>query len=213
MIYLVAGYAGAGKGVASNYLISTLPSAQEVSFARPIKRWAIDHFGLTMNECFNSADEARRAGYAVTLEEEAAPWEKSEISRWVLQSIGECAREEFNPNFWSIMACDEITREDSDPMDGGNYIISDWRYPNEKEVVVATFGKDVIQTIRVVRPDRKPIEAGSEHHSETSLSDDMEYDAVFINDRTLEDLEGKIHQWLLDIKALNPEELATKTSI
>lgn len=210
MIYLVAGYAGAGKGVASNYLLNALPKAQEISFARPIKRWAIDHFGLKMNECFNSADEARRAGYAVTSEEEIAPWEKSEISRWVLQSIGECAREEFNPNFWSIMACEEITREDDDPMEEGNYIISDWRYPNEKEVVEATFGKDVVQTIRVVRSDRKPIEAGSQHHSETSLSDDMEYNIVFHNDKTVEDLEGKIRQWLLNIKALTQVASATK---
>jgi hypothetical protein len=79
-----------------------------------------------------------------------------------------------------------------------NWCITDMRFPNEMEAVVARGGI----TIRVVRPDMNSLQAMvPAHASETALDEHtMHYD--IINDGTIEDLIAKVKEILVKEKLL-----------
>ncbi len=68
-------------------------------------------------------------------------------------------------------------------------VVTDVRFPNEAEAIVARGGV----VLRVNRPGVGPREdaLGQVHPSETAL-DDWDFDAVLVNDGTLEDLHAKV---------------------
>lgn len=131
--------------------------------------------------------------------------------RLLLQIIGtECIRDKVHPNAWvNALFADykyEIHRSEVPTRAAGfidqhvypNWIITDMRFPNEMEAVVAKGGI----TIRVVRPKveslvdkMRPysdlvhygIPMPEEHPSETAL-DDAEFDYIIENNSTIEDL-------------------------
>ena len=218
MIVLVSGAAGSGKGQVSDTLVKLL-GANEMSFAQPMKRWAIEYFDFPVWDCYNSREEAIRAGFSDapdqrirTMNHESIRYGKTEKSRRFLQRFGDFMKDRNGLNFWAEEAVkammeplwdaspspDEWIPSSNDP----SFVLSDWRFPYEETVIKKQFLEYVpVYTVRVIRSDLPPIEAGAGHVSETSLTDDMEYDKKIYNDGTLVYLEEKVTEWVDEIRA------------
>lgn len=70
-----------------------------------------------------------------------------------------------------------------------NVVITDARFPNERQVLKDKFNAYLI---RIIRPGFSIIsKEGQKHPSETSLGENEDYDLVIINDGTLKDLHKK----------------------
>ena len=125
--------------------------------------------------------------------------------REFLQKLGtEAMREGLHTNVWVnalfadytpthyLIGAFDTKLTDGDPV-YPNWIITDMRFPNEMEAVVARGGI----TIRVVRPDMNSLQAMvPAHASETALDEHtMHYE--IINDGTIEDLVEKVRTILI----------------
>lgn len=73
----------------------------------------------------------------------------------------------------------------------GNWVITDARFPNERAMLKKAFGATLI---RLKRPGFEPI--GGIHESELSFGKDEEYDVVFNNSGTIEDLQNEARRYL-----------------
>jgi hypothetical protein len=71
-------------------------------------------------------------------------------------------------------------------------VISDMRFPNEMEAVVAREGK----TLRITRTGVGP---ANQHASEVSL-DGADFDFTIVNDSTLENFQDKVRQFASNLK-------------
>jgi hypothetical protein len=115
-------------------------------------------------------------------------WEQAKVEcpevRPMLQRMGtEVGREMFGQNVWVEMVMFDIAT--THLTEGASYfVLTDLRYPNELEALLARGGK----AIRVERPGVNP--AGS-HLTETAL-DGAEFSAAITNDGTLADLKQKV---------------------
>ncbi len=220
MIILVAGAAGSGKGQASETMVKLL-QAKEISFAQPMKRWAVEYFDFSPYDCYNSKEEAVRAGIMkeneVILSLDKATWGKTPESRRFLQRLGDLMKDRVGLHFWAREASQiilDILREgEDDPEEwisasaDSNFVISDWRFPYEGKVIRDDYVTHMpVYTVRIIRSDLPPIEAGADHASETSLTDDMNYDKKIYNDGSLADLEKKVTEWVEEISAATTQE-------
>jgi hypothetical protein len=108
--------------------------------------------------------------------------------REFLQKLGtEAMREGLHTNVWVNALFADYKPPKMSQYNPSNWIITDMRFPNEMEAVVARGGI----TIRVVRPGTS---VGT-HPSETAL-DDAHFDHVISNDGTIEDLIERVRQIL-----------------
>lgn len=114
---------------------------------------------------------------------EGVGWEAAKEIREVrrtLQNYGLAIRG-IDPDFW--------VRQPFATMEPGlAYVVTDVRFPNEVDAVRDRGGK----IIRVARPG---LVSTDQHVSETAL-DDVEPDALIVNDGTLEDLAAKVRDLL-----------------
>lgn len=190
MIVLVSGAAHSGKGVVTGALVKL--GFKEMSFALPIKLWAMKYFGFPSFMLFSSYEEAIRAGVEPEFGEDTL-FEKTPESRSLLQGIGAMIRNEIDQNFWTQYLDNQLATTPK----GQDIVISDWRYPNESEQIIREYDcpKDPVYTVRVVRPNAPPIEAGAQHESEVSLTDNMTYSHVFYNVSTRDALEREVEEW------------------
>jgi len=197
MIILVTGAAGSGKGQVSDTLVKLL-GANEISFAQPMKKWAIEYFDFPVWDCYNSREEAVRAGFTDAPEFKGVEFQygKTSLSRHFLQRFGDFMKDKVKKTFWADEAAMRI-------MLSGvfDHVISDWRFPYEEDVIRHKFPGAKVITLRVIRSDLPPIEAGASHCSETALTDDMNYDKKIYNDGSLADLEKKVTEWVEELSA------------
>jgi hypothetical protein len=196
---LVSGRAGSGKGLVSKTLCKLL-NAKEIAIAGPMKKWAIEYFDFPIHECYNSRAEAISAGYTDAPGD--ARYGKTPKSRRFLQRLGDLMKDVSTNLFWTdlaVKACSDVRWAQSEQREPPiMFVVSDWRFPYEFDQFKMTFMGDVFG-IRVVRPDAPPIEAGADHVSETSLTDDLDelrYNEVIVNDGSLEDLSKKVEKWV-----------------
>jgi hypothetical protein len=107
-------------------------------------------------------------------------WEEAknvypEVRRF-LQDLGLGAREVFGEDFWVKQAVAGVGKKD--------VVFSDVRFHSEAEALHALGGK----LIRIDRPGR----VAEGHVSETALAGFDGWDAVIVNDGTVQDLEDKV---------------------
>lgn len=130
-------------------------------------------------------------GFATPVKEIAAScfkWDgvKDDRGRRLLQVIGTDAGRAYNPNLWVEYMNEYITGTLFIPH---IMLVDDWRFPNEKEYFLNNFMYEVT-AVRINRDFHilnKP--TLSEHPSENSLPDDVEYyDFDIDNNGTLEEL-------------------------
>ena len=75
--------------------------------------------------------------------------------------------------------------------DPGNWVITDARFPNERKMLKESFGATLI---RIKRPGI--ISINGDHESEKSLGNDDEYDVVFMNEGTIEQLHTEARRYM-----------------
>jgi hypothetical protein len=97
--------------------------------------------------------------------------------RKFLQDLGVGARKVFGEDFWVKQAVEGIRK-------GQDVVFSDVRFHSEAEALQALGGK----LIRIDRPGR----VAEGHVSETALAGFDGWDAVIVNDGTVQDLEAKV---------------------
>jgi len=110
--------------------------------------------------------------------------------REFLQRLGVAARDHLGANIWVDAAMMQM-----EP--GGRYVISDVRFPNEAERILAEGGV-------VYRIDRPGIGPANGHISELALAEWDGWSGVVVNDGDLDDLEKRV----LDLVLLQPVEAA-----
>jgi len=113
--------------------------------------------------------------------------------RLILQILGtEGGRDVIHPNIWVNATLGDLRETD-------HVIVTDVRFPNEVEGIKRKGGK----VIKIIRPS---VVSTSTHASETSLNNYTDWDYVIVNDGTLEDLEKKVKEMLIQFGILNPSE-------
>lgn len=160
------------------------------AFADPIKRIAMDVYGLTYNQCYGDLKETLDERWGTT-------------PRRIMQDIGESARG-IHPETWvrgtlSLIADGsrgEPVQLHSYDIEGfapavshlNRWAITDCRHPNEAEAVRRDGGK----ILKVVRPgaDTGVLE---NHPSETGV-DLIEPDFEIVNNGTLDDLRSRVFE-------------------
>lgn len=168
-----------------------------IAFADPLKRIAMDIYGLSYDQCYGTEKD----------KETVDPrWGLS--PRFILQRIGTEMGREIHTETW-VRYCMRTIQEASEggnllihsarhrafmPAQGGNFnlqkwVITDCRFPNEADAIRRA-GGDVI---KVVRPS---LQQGVDlHASETSI-DEIEPDHMILNNGTRHDLGLKVREIL-----------------
>jgi len=152
-----------GKDTAADILVRRARYCR-VGFADALKEMALDVFP--------------------TLRDRVGTWGWDRVKttdpgvREMLQRLGVAAREHLGENVWV-----EAVFSNMDP--GGRYVISDVRFPNEAERILAAGGV-------VYRIDRPGVGPANGHVSEMALAEWDGWTGVIENDGTLADLEGRV---------------------
>lgn len=162
----------------------------QTAFADPVKRVAMDVYGLSWDQCYGDGPE----------KEAVIPyWGLS--PRQIMQRIGTEVGRSVHEDTWvrhtlnNIAAAadcqlylwrDDITQGFVQiALPRTNWVITDVRFPNEAEKIWEMGG----QVWKVERPTLTSSEDG--HDSETSV-DKIDPDALILNDGSLSDLEAKV---------------------
>ena len=194
-----------GKDVAATALSREL-GFQRRAFADKLKDLALltDPLVTTQIQATNIGAGRGRLSWVV----QGMGWDEAkavypEVRRF-LQEVGVGARKTFGEDFWVKQAVAGMKKTD-------NVVFSDVRFQNEIDAVHAAGGK-------VIRIDR-PGHVAEDHVSETALSGFDGWDAVIVNDGTVQELEAKVVDtvkgWLAEkptrsakrVEALNGAEL------
>jgi hypothetical protein len=179
--------AQSGKDTCGQYLVDR-HGYKRVAFADPLKRAAMQIFGLTEQQCYGSKANKEtvdpRWGFT---------------PRYAMQTLGEKLRVIFGEDVWVKSAEAQIlnTKIDRSMPKGeiaisldhvtysGGVVITDVRYPNEAQMIRSLGGI----VVRVDRPSLGPLTDA--HPSETSM-EGFDYDDVILNDGSLEALYAQV---------------------
>lgn len=173
-------------------ILSAQYGFRTTSFADPIKRIAMQLYGLTWDQCFGDGP----------MKETVDPrWDLS--PREILQRLGTEVARSIHPDTWVRHTLDGVRaaadgrgyswRDEVNhrfetypgPVPHVRWAITDVRFPNEAALIRAAGGL----IWKVVRPNLAlPVD---EHPSETSV-DLVEADAVIVNDGTLDALTARV---------------------
>jgi len=176
MIIGLSGYARCGKDTVAEYLVDNY-GFKRVAFADGIRNalLAINPFvpnHTSLNEIVA-----------------AEGWEVAKLNpyiRQMLQNFGVHARENWSQGFWVDLAFKQFT--------GGKVVITDVRFPNEYDSIVAT-GGDIV---RIMREGVAPING---HVSEIAL-DNHEFKHTIHNDSDLLNNNGTIEELVEKVKVI-----------
>lgn len=181
MVVGLLGRKGSGKSTVAKIFIEQRCFV-EVSFANRLKKLAIELFNLSYSQVYGTIEE-----------KETVDPRYNKTPREIMQHIGGSMREIHN-GVWidSLLAS---IKYDS--------VISDVRHINEAEAIRKKGGL----VVKIVRPGFDT-GAYNDHPSETEV-DQCEYDHIFYNDGTIEDLSMKVE---LLLAKYHPREHADESA-
>ena len=203
-VILIAGKKQSGKNTVADMLRSMLGELHvvNVSFAEPLKDMCKEAFRPLITalnhefEALHSRIEAhgsaldknmpRFAGGHPYMTRDHNWYEnKNNITRLILQIVGTDVVRKVYPNYWIEQTIAKIAEYKRHQF----ATVSDWRFPNEFELVDKAFPHAV--SIRVVRKHHK--EPTDTHISETAL-DNYQFQHVIENDGDVDDLRSKVQE-------------------
>ena len=121
-------------------------------------------------------------------------WEKAkgdpEVRR-LLQETGMAIRR-IDPDFWTRITVEQVSRLLADPSSATPVVISDVRLPDEA-AIVRSIGGSLVRVVRPIQPGQSAAagpDTTATHVTETAL-DRWSVDHVVVNNTTLADLEDK----------------------
>lgn len=189
MLVLITGKAGSGKDTIGGYLKNEYGFETD-SLAAPIKRLVKDVFVLPEEVVYDRELREKELG---------DPWSGMTV-RSLLQKIGtELFRDKIHKDVWVLSLLRRILNSPQ-----CNWVVTDLRFPNEKDVLEKRFSGKII-TIKVVRTgmDGKTSGGISGHESE---SYDIPADYFVTNDGSFEDLYGQIDKIMEASGVLSPKK-------
>lgn len=172
-IIAIAGKKGSGKDTLGNMF----PELKKRAFADSIKSFLVDAFDIAPWKLEDRTEKEKPMDKW---------WGKS--PRDLMKDVGDGLRERVSKDIWVDILFDKIRDLD-------NIIITDLRFKNEFK----RCKEEGVFIIKVVRPE---IDSSDTHISEVDLDDipDSEFDAIVVNDRSLEELQEKAKQLWQQIK-------------
>jgi len=179
MLVGVSGYARSGKDSIAQALVENL-GYERRAFADAVRALAL-HVRPELRERVD-----------------AMGWEMVKADprvRGLLQRLGVGAREVIGEDVWVRAALRGVGPD-------GRVVVSDVRFPNEAEAVRGVGGL----LIRVERPGVGPVNA---HVTETAMDGWTDWDAILVNDGTLEDLQQaavRLVQWFETMSGERPSQ-------
>lgn len=141
-------------------------------------------FADTLRECLYALNPRTGSGARVQTVVDLRGWDGAKVHsyeiRQLLQRLGtEVGRDILGQNIWV-----QATFAKMQP--GHKYVITDVRFPNEAEAVLAAGG-------RLYKVERPGIESPNDHPSETALADWKAWNHVFVNNyATAEDFKAAV---------------------
>ena len=177
MIIGLGHVARSGKDVAASALSRDL-GYRRVAFADKLKELAldIDPIVTASTQATNVGAGKGRLAWVVR----GMGWDEAKAVypevRAILQRLGAGARDRFGEEFWIDIALPASLK--------GDVVVSDVRYLNEAEAIQERGGK----LIRIDRPGY----VAEGHVSETALAGFEGWDAIILNDGSVQDLERKV---------------------
>lgn len=192
----IIGFAGkkrSGKDTAFEALEGL--GAKRYAFADMLKETCIMLFGVTEEQMYGEERETLseilwenipdniKEKYSIGSDK------KYMTAREILQIFGtEICRRMFDGEIWVKSTFRQIEKDNPELA-----VITDVRFPNEANAILEKNGG----IFKVMRPDQV---YDDEHESETALDNYLEWDALLLNDSSLEDFKRKVKttvsQWL-----------------
>lgn len=190
-IIMINGKKQSGKDTIANWLY-TKHEFKKVSFAHALKKYSLEILqnclgvdGITLQDFENESFKRSIIPLSMGLNKNACSYRK------FLQVFGtEFMRELFSDDFWSHILVSSL-------IPGNNYVISDFRFPNEFSYTIQNASEEFnISTIRV---NRGSADHTDTHSSETAL-DNFSFDYEISNNGTLDSLYVDVDDMLTAIE-------------
>lgn len=174
-IWLLRGWAGSGKDTVAALLRSKLPHAEQSSFASAVKDEVAAMYEFERAYLDTQEGKARKIqgadGHVCTLRDLIIAHAQSEKIR------------HDDPHIWARRVTPSNETQD--------WILSDWRFPEELKCLKERFPFASIHTIHIVRHSVTPLDTDTEHRL-----DDISSQYTIHNSGTLQDLETEIEEFL-----------------
>jgi len=135
-IFLISGFSGAGKSTVARQLLALRPASQLTAFAKTAKDWVACKYGID-RELFDTQE-----GKAKVVESAHGIFNVRDL----LIIHAEAAKQRHGKDVWAKGLVDEIKSKPEIQ----DWIVEDWRFPNEYTVLREAFWSAKIHRIRVV---------------------------------------------------------------
>lgn len=186
LVVLLSGWAGSGKDTAAALLVDELEFVR-LAYADALKEDAAQLTGIPLS-VFHSV----RKNAPLTVPVAAFPEARSPRDLLIQRAA---AMRTIAPDTYATTVATQIGSS-------GCYVVSDWRYVNEYDVMRCTIPKDAnLLRVRVVRSDMPALTDPTEHYLDNEV-----FDAIVQNDGSISDLRDNIkaivhpylsHNWSL----------------
>lgn len=194
MIVLLSGKKGTGKNTAASIITKILgpENVDEIAFADPIKRFTIDCFGLSNEQCYGTSGE-RETPSTISWEDISEKYKPAGATgrmtvREVLQYVGTEALRGFYHDIWAHAGKTAAERSQKKVV-----VFTDTRFPNEIQKLRSLVSENTrVVTVRMERSTGRI----DNHESETALDLYKQFDYVIDNNLGREKLYKNICDFL-----------------
>jgi hypothetical protein len=194
LVILLSGKKGTGKNTSASIITDMLgtENVEEIAFADPIKRFTIDCFGLTKEQCYGTSGE-RETPSTICWEDISDKYRPATAKglmsvREVLQFVGTEALRGFYHNIWAHAGLTAAARSKKPVV-----VFTDTRFPNEIQKLRSMASESV--RVIAVRIDRNTGKVDN-HESETALDGYKDFDYWIDNNHGREALRANLKKIL-----------------
>jgi hypothetical protein len=179
LVILLSGKKGTGKNTAASIITKILGSenVDEIAFADPIKRFTIDCFGLTTEQCYGTSGE-RESAATISWENISDKYKPDCVKgfmsvREVLQYVGTNVLRGFYHDIWAHAGKTAAERSNKKII-----VFTDTRFPNEIQKLRSLATSNIrVTTVRMERETGRV----DNHESETALDKYNQFEYIINN--------------------------------
>lgn len=203
ILFMLSGRKYSGKDTFAEYLIKQ-HGFKRIAFADQLKKQVSDTYNVPLHY-FHKPEfkEMELPEYPVIDSDENTNYllkkfAPKRLKHWTprhLVILEGAAKRTVNPNYWKQDVVNKILQDYKNNGENGNYVISDWRYPDEADYVKQML-KDKFDfvLIRIVRNKSNCKENKHQDITETALDDYTFFDHYISNNSNLNDFYQNIEK-------------------